>query len=216
MDDFYRLTKLSFAFKWYDRAIEFLRTAFKIVAKTEKKVEEKILKDMEKMKKNLVLLNNQNLFLKKKTVVNEPEMKLLPYEVGPSLKKKKAQPDYIKQLQHWDVTRFSREAHFRMACNGFTSRVETVPHRCKLLHHRNPYLKLGPFKVEVASDAPVIMIFHDFFTEEEMIWLVEYSKPRLSRGRMVDPYNEAIDLGINKAKKVTRVIHKSVQCWEGC
>ena len=67
---------------------------------------------------------------------------------------------------------------------------ETEPepdnHRCILLHHGDPFTKLGPFKVEIAYTSPFIMIIHSLFTEEDMDYLVEYSKPRLSRRRQID------------------------------
>jgi hypothetical protein len=42
---------------------------------------------------------------------------------------------------------------------------------------------LGPFKVEVYSSSPYIAVFHDFLTDHEMKWIIDYSLPRLSKSR---------------------------------
>ena len=208
LDDFYRLTKLSFAFKWYDRASEFLQVAFKLL-----EGETRMKADMVKMRKNLMILNNQNLFKLKRSVTGE--MKIHPFEIGDSLRRKKKQPDYVREVTTSDrISRNGREDHFRQACNGLvTNKTSSSELQCGLLHHRDPYLKLGPFKIEMSSQSPMVMVFHDFFTEAEMEFLVEHSRPKLSRKRYSDPYNDAIDLGLRKTKKVTRIIHKSVQYW---
>ena len=56
-------------------------------------------------------------------------------------------------------------------------------HRCTYLHHSNPYLKLGPFKIEKFMSSPLRLIFHDILSEREMDFLIEYSTPRLSNAR---------------------------------
>ena len=55
--------------------------------------------------------------------------------------------------------------------------------QCHLVHHSNPYLNIGPFHIEVKFYSPFRTILHDFFTEREMKWLMDYSKPRLSASR---------------------------------
>ena len=56
-------------------------------------------------------------------------------------------------------------------------------HRCTYLHHSNPYLKLGPFKIEMFMSSPLRLIFHDILSEREIDFLIEYSTPRLSNTR---------------------------------
>ena len=230
LEDFYRLSKMSFSFKWYDRAIDFLAAAFKLLvakksgeAEGEANDDAKLAATMEKMRNNLVILNNRNLFKWKKSVSGD--FKLHPFEIGDTLRKKKTQPDYVTrgEVKTKDrISRNGREAHFRQSCNGLftpssvvnaSGLVAVVVTQCQLLHHGDPYLKLGPFKVEISSQSPLVMVFHDFFSEAEMQFLVEHSRPNLSRRRYADPYNDAIDLGLRKTKKVTRIIHKSVQYW---
>ena len=55
--------------------------------------------------------------------------------------------------------------------------------KCHLVHHFAPFLKLGPFHLEVKLYSPFRTVIHDFFTNKEMDWLMDYSKPRLSAAR---------------------------------
>ena len=55
--------------------------------------------------------------------------------------------------------------------------------KCRLIHHFNPYLKLGPFHLEIHFYWPFRGVFHDFLSDEEMQWMVEISIPRLSAMR---------------------------------
>ena len=62
---------------------------------------------------------------------------------------------------------------------------ETENHKCILVHHGNPYSKLGPFKIEMAYNSPMFMIIHELFTEEDINYLVDWARPRLSRTRQI-------------------------------
>ena len=89
-----------------------------------------------------------------------------------------------------------RESLFQNICNGNikgkgkpksnatkgSNNQEREP-RCHLVHHSNPFLSIGPFHIEVKFYLPFRTILHDFFTEKEMNWLMDYSKPRLSASR---------------------------------
>ena len=105
-----------------------------------------------------------------------------------------------------------KEKFFRSICG---SGIASNRFRCRYLHHDDPYLKLGPFKLDVESEEPFIAVFRDFFTPKEMDFLVSGSKPQLSKRRIVDEYNDLIEAGRRNsaAKNVTRIIHKSVQVW---
>jgi hypothetical protein len=48
---------------------------------------------------------------------------------------------------------------------------------------------MGPFKLEVKMVDPFRVVFHDFLSENEIEWIVDYSKPRLSRTRMITKSN---------------------------
>ena len=61
---------------------------------------------------------------------------------------------------------------------------------CFMVSHLEPYLKLGPFRLEVKFIPPFRSVIHDFFMENEIEWMVNYSKPRLSSTRVIIPSNE--------------------------
>ena len=63
---------------------------------------------------------------------------------------------------------------------------EIENHKCILVHHRDPFTKLGPFKIELAYHSPLIMIIHELFTEEDTDYLVDWATPRLSRTRQIE------------------------------
>ena len=80
-----------------------------------------------------------------------------------------------------------RNALFRKVCQlgsfQSASKLNIQIESCKLLHHNDPYLKLGPFKVEVVRQKPYLSVFRDILTEKEMQFLIDYASPRLSRSR---------------------------------
>ena len=39
---------------------------------------------------------------------------------------------------------------------------------CRFQHHADPYLRLGPFKMEEVSAEPFVVVFYDILYEEEM------------------------------------------------
>ena len=40
--------------------------------------------------------------------------------------------------------------------------------RCRTVHFNDPYLKLGPFKMEEKSDRPFLVVFYDFLAGKEL------------------------------------------------
>ena len=77
--------------------------------------------------------------------------------------------------------------------------------RSQLLHHSNPFLKLGPFKFEIIHHHPFRSIFHEFFTIKEIDWMIEYTQPRLSDKRSIP----ASSKNLKKGKKYS--VAKAVQ-----
>ena len=65
------------------------------------------------------------------------------------------------------------------------STPEPDNHKCVLVHHGNPFTKLGPFKIEIVYHSPFFMIIHELFTEEDINYLVDWARPRLSRTRQI-------------------------------
>ena len=84
---------------------------------------------------------------------------------------------------------------------------------CHLLHHRNPYLKLGPFKEEVISYKPYVVIFRDFLSDSDIDNLIKVSLPNLSKARTFENVGGAQTIHDVNSGKYPRIIHKSVQAW---
>jgi hypothetical protein len=113
-----------------------------------------------------------------------------------------------------------RESLIQNVCNG---KIKTPAHwygcfkdgipcpcKCHFVHHFASFLRIGPFKLEVKLDHPFRTVFHDFFTEKEMDWILDYSKPRLSESRQRASFQGA-DLQNNRQKKAT--VTKAVTTW---
>lgn len=64
--------------------------------------------------------------------------------------------------------------NFNEMCKGVEFRTPDmeVKLKCRLLHQNNPYLKLGPFKLEEKSKLPYITILYEMMTDQE----IEYFK----------------------------------------
>ena len=169
---------------------------------------------METLRKNLVHLNNQHLIKWGKMLGKN--YKVLPYLVDKKLHPKANQPPELMTSVHKIEIRndYQTDFCFKQVCRNaaFTRLPDraNLP-KCGYLHHFDPYLRLGPFKVEVALRSPYLSILHDLLTEKEIEWMIEYSTPRLSRVRgnmgIITPKHEKSD----KTKR--RTIHKTVQCW---
>ena len=112
----------------------------------------------------------------------------------------------------------ARERYFRDICNNkkieknyfeVEGRPIIISPKCHLVHHFDKYLIIGPHNIEVLYYEPLRAIFHDFFTEKEMAWMMSYSRPRLSATRLV---SEEIEKE-RKRNGVGMTVHKSVQTW---
>ena len=90
--------------------------------------------------------------------------------------------------EHTYLPGFMREPFFQNVCNGNLqgkgfSNSTKIQTKCHFVHHFNPFTILGPFHIEVQFYQPFRTIIHDFFTENEMDWMMTFSKPRLSASR---------------------------------
>ena len=54
------------------------------------------------------------------------------------------------------------------------------------ISHREPYIKLGPFKVEAISTQPLRVLVHDFFTMDEMSWIQKASSLKIFSPKNVE------------------------------
>jgi hypothetical protein len=150
-----------------------------------------------------------NGYLEKSKAVATDKYVFSPYLLNENLEKQKKQPKYVKTKsiidvdQILDVIKDDGAAKFKTdsmlkTCGGKTrknivtlrgSYLDNVSeknfHKCRHLHHKDPYTKLGPFKLEILHHEPFIMIFHEMFTEEDTKYLVDWAKPKLSREREI-------------------------------
>ena len=85
--------------------------------------------------------------------------------------------------------------------------------KCRLLHHQDPYLRIGPFKEEQMSHRPYLVVFHDILSEKDIKVLVQESRPKLSLARTFDSDGGAQTNNEIKSGKRRRQIHKTVQAW---
>ena len=87
-------------------------------------------------------------------------------------------------------------------------------HQCRFLHHEDPYLKLGPFKEEKMVSRPYVVIFHDILSDKEIDYLVEETRPNLSRKRdFSKSTSTAYARHELKGSKKRRIVQKTVQAW---
>ena len=83
--------------------------------------------------------------------------------------------------------------------------------KCHLVQYGKPFLFLGPFHFEVIFYYPFRTVIHDFFTEREMSWTIEYSKPQLTLMRSKDVLmKQKIKIIDPQASKI---IEKAVTVW---
>ena len=88
-------------------------------------------------------------------------------------------------------------------------------HKCRFLHHGDPYLKLGPFKEEKMISRPYVVIFHDILNNKEIDYLIEEAKPNLSRKRDFSHNNNvAYARHELRGTKKRSIIQKTVQPWK--
>ncbi|TRY73565.1 hypothetical protein TCAL_06704 [Tigriopus californicus] len=180
-----------------------------------------ILGFFEGQKKKLIDLNNQYL-MKRKCFVGKhfhTTKKLLNPDLTPKKNQGKMAP------KHFTADLGSNKGldyFFQSTCRGESMDTAEVlirlkretlknPPKCTLLHHNNPFLRLAPFPLEIVSTSPYIVIFHGILSEEEIQFLIEYSKPRLSINR--DESNRGLDPVHSADAGKVRIVAKSVQCW---
>jgi len=205
--------------------IKFMRSAYKAQEESEdtEQIDVGVKDQFEKAKQDLIKLNN-DFVTNKKTFINDLVV-VNKYLVDEKLEKKKTQPKFIKSgaIDKVDIslaTSFGGDFfHMEALLQGCRNEFNLLPSKikwpliskCRLLHQDDPYLKLGPFKMEVASNTPFIMVVHELLTDEDTEYLVNWATPKLSRSRNLDYSKGAYDKDSFKGK--VRNIVKSVQAW---
>ena len=90
----------------------------------------------------------------KKKIIVDREFIIHPYLVDEDLKKKKKQPKFVTEGKISPITKTQHELAadwvFMKVCREGRQeqpKIHTKEVNCRFLHHKDPYLKLGPFKV---------------------------------------------------------------------
>ena len=172
---------------------------------------DKIIKRLNHLRKSLAEFNNKVLIQKRLAI--GAHHTIFPYLVDKNLNRK-AQQREIKwemlNMEHPPVA----DSMFRQTCSlgQFTHEGTALPSNCIMLHHYDPYLRLGPFKVEVVRKMPYLSIFHDILYDADIEYLVESARPNLSAQRGRDNVNLLKHESRRGGKKV-RTIHKTIQHW---
>ena len=176
---------------------------------------------MQKLKKILVRLNNG--YLTKHQTFIKDTFRTLPYLVNDKLKPKKKQPEFVKNKKalHENVNagRNGIEYSLMKTCQkekwySLPNQAIKLKQNCRYLHHKDSYLKLGPFKEEHISDIPSTVVFHDILSDTEMTFLKEESRPYLSQKRLFKHHNSRSWTNHEmKSGEHRRINHKTVQAW---
>ena len=99
-----------------------------------------------------------------------------------------------------------KEDSFRRICRDKIINSKDAVVKCHLLHHNDPYQKLGPFKLEELWIRPYRSKIHEFLTGTEIDYLITVSTPYLSDARKVQ--KEAV-----KEEQNVQSVSKTVQHW---
>ena len=66
---------------------------------------------------------------------------------------------------------------FRLVCRGVIKEIkqDQFVHKSVFLHRNDPYLILGPFKIEILSLSPIKLLVIEFFRDSESEWIKYYA-----------------------------------------
>ena len=164
-------------------------------------------KKMRIMARNIVKLHNGHLERRRSVFTENHAMS--PFLLDDNLDKRRKQPKYVKSGKvntpenilpsvMNDGGQYAMRSSMLQSCGGVRVKdnvalnkmyIPNVPegniHKCVMVHHKNPFTKLGPFKIEYVHYNPFFLIIHDLLTEEDMDYLKDWATPRLSRKRQI-------------------------------
>ena len=101
------------------------------------------------------------------------------------------------------------DEQFNRLCRGeeLLKPSDKIGLMCFQFHHEDPYLKLGPFKLDNQNMAPYITVFRDFFSDKEMDYYKDFSRDNLERST----YGSA--KSYDKDQHSAGVLRTSKQTW---
>ena len=188
INDIELLAKVAFNEQYYDIAVE-VGTILKKIA-IERQEPEATIKRIKTILKTMVKSHDQHV-MKPKDFTSKARTFLKPVDLKLAKTKKFAKIKHFKKPKI-DTPLFTRNVNdadfvelFEAACRGEKLRNPEVDKdmKCMHLHYQNPYLKLGPFKMEVMSQDPhpFVGVFHDFFSDKEIDSYLNLAKGKTFR-----------------------------------
>ena len=99
-------------------------------------------------------------------------------------KKKQNGRQFVPLFSAQDQTKDTlRENFFALCKDGEFLRTPIMDAElsCFFLHHWNPYLRLGPFKLEEKNRLPYVALFRDFMSESETSYYRDWTRGKLER-----------------------------------
>lgn len=127
--------------------------------------------------------------------------------------KKKIKFPKKKKLKLYEKIRDLQEINtaFDRTCRGVNARPakDDQDKFCRWLHYKNPYLKLGPLKLEELNFAPFVGLFRDFMSENEIL---AFKDKALTSGRMSRSSHSATVGGV-ESQGHTSSSRTSQQVW---
>ena len=146
---------------------------------------------------------------------------VLPYILDAhTLKKAKKQPKFVKSHDfqeskyEFESKGYAREDLMAKICRGEIREDDSyTTNYCHYLHNFDPYLKIGPFHLEVYTKSPTRVVFHDFLSEKEINHIIKISLPNLSHKRYVSSSNKAGDAYEYESGQRIIDVYKTNQHW---
>ena len=160
-----------------------------------------------------------NAYLAKYHRFTDKHHRMLTYLVDEKLYPLANQPKFVMDGSVYSLQgagQIEQEWMFVQTCqkgSWLPKRINFHNYLCRYLHHNNPYLKLGPFLEEQFSLTPYFVVFHDLMSNREIEYLIQVSKPNLTRKRTFASTSGALNQYELKSGKARRFIDKTVQTW---
>ena len=109
-----------------------------------------------------------------------------------------------------DITEDQKLELFIATCRGETLRPASHDKdlKCRLMHYQNPYLKIGPFRLEEMNLQPYVAILRGFFSEAETNLYIEAAKGNMFRS--MHTANRGHEVGM-----AATLLRTSKQIWLG-
>ena len=183
--DFEVLGKIAFKRKLYDQAYEILNIALHIAKKEQEKERIESITSLVDM----VIQTHDDILKKYRNNANQG---VYSYQLrdnkcnntnGCLVSENKALNNRKIELFTPFVTEKQKKDQFQRLCRGerLRSKKDDIFISSSFLHHNNPFLRLGPFKIENKNMSPYVAVIHQFFHPRETDTFVKYASPDLER-----------------------------------